>query len=107
MFDNLIDSDERDLVILRHELIVRWNDGRREEKGINLVVYGQPAALGGHSAMAVTVGFPAAIAAKMILDGEIQQRGVLLPFTPDIYMPMLSRLQSEGLKASETSRWLL
>lgn len=56
--------------------------------------------------MALTVGFPAAIAAKMVLDGEIQQRGVLLPFTPDIYLPMLSRLQAEGLQATETSRWL-
>lgn len=91
---------------MRHELIVRWSDGRREEKGINFVVYGQPANKGGHSAMAVTVGFPAAIATKMLLDGEIQQPGVLLPFTPDIYLPMLSRLQSEGLKATETSRWL-
>lgn len=94
------------MVILRHEIIVRWNDGRREEKGINFVVYGQPANQGGHSAMAVTVGFPAAIATKMILDGEIQQPGVLLPFAPDIYLPMLSRLQSEGLKATETSKWL-
>ncbi len=100
------DNDERDLVILRHEIIVRWNDGRREEKGINFVVYGQPASEGGHSAMAVTVGFPAAIATKMLLDGEIQQPGVVLPFTPDIYLPMLSRLQSEGFKASETSKWL-
>ncbi|XP_037034075.1 alpha-aminoadipic semialdehyde synthase, mitochondrial isoform X1 [Bradysia coprophila] len=99
-------DDERDLVILRHEIIVRWNDGRREEKGINFVVYGQPASQGGHSAMSITVGFPAAIATKMLLDGEIQQPGVLLPFTPDIYLPMLSRLQSEGLKATETSRWL-
>jgi len=99
-------SDERDLVILRHEIIVRWNDGRREEKGINFVVYGQPADAGGHSAMAVTVGFPAAIATKMLLDGEIQQPGLVLPFTPDIYLPMLSRLESEGLKATETSKWL-
>jgi len=99
-------NDERDLVILRHEIIVRWNDGRREEKGINFVVYGEPSLNGGHSAMAVTVGFPAAIATKMVLDGEIQQPGVLLPFTPDIYLPMLSRLQSEGLRATETSRWL-
>lgn len=75
---------ERDLVILRHDFIIRWQDGSREERGINFVVYGQPASTG-HSAMALTVGFPAAIAAKMIVDGEIQERGVVLPFTPDIY----------------------
>ncbi|XP_055919491.1 alpha-aminoadipic semialdehyde synthase, mitochondrial [Eupeodes corollae] len=97
------ETSERDLVILRHEIGVRWNDGRREERGINFVAYGQP---NGHSAMAMTVGTPAAIAAKMILDGEIQERGVILPFTPDIYRPMLSRLRQVGLTATETSRWL-
>lgn len=97
---------ERDLVILRHELIVRWADGKREERGINLVAYGDPAEHGGHSAMAVTVGFPAAIATKMILEGEIQDRGVVLPFSPDVYRTMLSRLRAEGLTATETVREL-
>lgn len=63
----IAERDERDLVVLRHEVGIRWPDGRREERGINFVVYGQPQ---GHSAMAMTVGKPAAIAAKMILDGE-------------------------------------
>ncbi|KAL5278904.1 AASS family protein [Megaselia abdita] len=94
---------ERDLVILRHEVGIRWNDGKREERGINFVAYGQP---NGHSAMAMTVGTPAAIAAKMILDGEIQKRGVCLPFTQDIYRPLLSRLRAEGLTATETSKFL-
>lgn len=101
-----LDETERDLVILRHEFIVRWQDQSREEKGINFVVYGKPAIEGGHSAMAVTVGFPAAIAAKMILDGEIQERGVILPFAPDVYMPLLSRLRAEGLVSNHTSRIL-
>lgn len=86
---------------------MRWSDNTREEKGINFVAYGNPADTGGHSAMATTVGFPAAIAAKMILDGEIQQRGVILPFAPDIYLPMLSRLRAEGLHNTETSRILV
>lgn len=98
-------EEERDLVVLRHEVGIRWGDGRREERGINFVAYGQPAINGGHSAMAVTVGFPAAIAAKMILDGEIQRRGVVMPFTQDIYRPMLQRLRAEGLTATETSKF--
>lgn len=98
--------EERDLVILRHELIVRWAEGKREERGINLVVYGQTAAQGGHSAMAVTVGFPTAIATQMILEGEIQDRGVVVPFAPDVYRTMLARLRQEGLTATETIRQL-
>lgn len=42
----------------------------------------------------------------MILDGEIQERGVILPFAPDVFMPMLSRLRSEGLTSSHTSKIL-
>lgn len=51
-----IADNERDLVILRHEFIVRWPDHIREEKSVDFVVYGTPASLNGHSAMALTVG---------------------------------------------------
>lgn len=54
--------------------------------------------------MALTVGYPAAIATKMILDGEIQDRGVVLPFAPDVFIPMLSRLRAEGFNSTWTSR---
>lgn len=54
--------------------------------------------------MALTVGYPAAIACKMVIDGEIQERGVILPFAPDIFMTMLSRLRAEGFKSTYTSR---
>ncbi|XP_058796549.1 alpha-aminoadipic semialdehyde synthase, mitochondrial isoform X2 [Phymastichus coffea] len=94
---------ERDLVVLRHDVRIRWPDNRLEERGLSMVTYGEPH---GHSAMARTVGYPTAIATKMLLDGEIQQRGNVLPFTADIYRPMLSRLRAEGLQSFETSKWL-
>ena len=53
--------------MLRHEVLILWPDGKREQRSINLVEYGE---IDGHSAMAKAVGFPAAIASKMILDGE-------------------------------------
>ncbi|KAJ1523300.1 hypothetical protein ONE63_001179 [Megalurothrips usitatus] len=99
----VLQPHERDLVILRHDVDILWPDGRRELRGINLVAYGDP---NGHSAMARTVGFPAAIAAKMVLDGEIQQHGMVLPFSREIYRPMLSRLKSEGIEPFERSKWL-
>ena len=46
----------------------------------------------GYTAMAQTVGFPCAIATRMVLDKEIQRKGMVLPFTKDIYKPMLDRL---------------
>ncbi|UYV78980.1 AASS [Cordylochernes scorpioides] len=65
---------------------------------INLVVYGDPE---GHSAMAKTVGYPAGIAARMVLDGEIQTRGMVRPMAREIYRPMLARIKQEGIAAQE------
>ena len=96
--------NDRDLVVLRHEVGITWPDQRHELRGINLVCYGQPN--GGYSAMARTVGYPTAIATKMILDGEIQRKGMVLPFIQDIYRPMLKRLKAEGIVAEEKSIWL-
>lgn len=95
--------NERDLVVLRHDVGIAWPDNKKEIRGINFVVYGD---VTGHSAMAKTVGFPAAIATKMILDGEIQEKGVILPFAAEIYRPILSRLRNEGLHATETSKFV-
>lgn len=97
-----LENNERDLVILRHDIGILWPDNRREIRGINFVVYGD---INGYSAMAKTVGYPAAIATKMILDGEIQERGVILPFASEIYAPILSRLRVEGLNSTETSKF--
>jgi len=94
---------ERDMILMRHEVTVKWPDNRRELKGINLVNYGDP---NGYTAMAKTVGYPCAIATKMVLDGEIQKKGAVLPFTKDIYRPMLQRLAVEGISAEEKSTFL-
>ena len=49
-------------------MIIKWPDNRRENRGINLVCYGDPE---GYSAMAKTVGFPCAIATRYIIDLEM------------------------------------
>lgn len=61
------DKNERDIIILRHDIGILWPNNKKEHRGVNFVVYGD---INGHSAMAKTVGFPAAIATKMILDGK-------------------------------------
>lgn len=88
---------ERDLVIMRNLIGVDWPDGSQTHEEIGLTVYGEPYGL---SAMARTVGYPAAIAAKMVLDGEIQQKGVVLPISKDIYKPILNMLMAENIRAS-------
>ncbi|XP_054924541.1 alpha-aminoadipic semialdehyde synthase, mitochondrial isoform X2 [Dermacentor andersoni] len=55
---------ERDIVIMRHDIGIQWHDEKKEMRHVDMVTYGDP---NGYSAMAKTVGYPAAIAAKMIL----------------------------------------
>lgn len=96
-------KNERDMILMRHEITVRWPDGRRELKGINMIEYGDPK---GYTAMAKTVGYPCAIATKMVMDGEIQKTGMVLPFSQDIYRPILKRLRDEGIRDTEKSVFL-
>lgn len=92
-------SGENDLIIMRIMFDIDWADRAREEKTLTMVVYGQEAN-GGFSAMAKTVGYPAAIASRMILEGEIQNKGMIVPLKPEIYRPMLKRLKNEGIFAN-------
>ncbi|XP_077600335.1 alpha-aminoadipic semialdehyde synthase, mitochondrial-like [Stigmatopora nigra] len=93
-------SGERDMIVLRSDFGLRHPTGELENKCVSLVVYGED---GRFSAMAKTVGYPAAIAARMLLDGEINTKGVLLPMSKEIYVPALKRLKDEGLNITSTS----
>uniref|UniRef100_A0A3B4UTL5 Alpha-aminoadipic semialdehyde synthase, mitochondrial n=1 Tax=Seriola dumerili TaxID=41447 RepID=A0A3B4UTL5_SERDU len=88
------DKGERDMIVMRNDVGLRHPTGELETKHISLVVYGDPS---GFSAMAKTVGYPAAIAARMVLDGEINTKGLVVPMTKEIYGPALVRLKEEGL----------
>ncbi|KAJ8381673.1 hypothetical protein SKAU_G00024510 [Synaphobranchus kaupii] len=86
---------EKDMVILRNDVGIRHPSGELETKQISLVEYGDP---NGYSAMAKTVGYPAAIAARMVLDEEIDTKGLVIPLTKKIYGPALKRLREEGIQ---------
>ncbi|CAL8360409.1 unnamed protein product [Lota lota] len=88
------DEGERDMIILRNDVGLRHPTGELETKHVGLVVYGEH---NGFSAMAKSVGYPAAIAARMMLDGEIVKKGLVVPMTKDLYGPVLRRLKEEGL----------
>ncbi|KAI6127193.1 Saccharopine dehydrogenase-domain-containing protein [Pisolithus sp. B1] len=88
------ETGERDLVMLQHRFVVEWQDGTQQILTSTLEKYGSP---GGHSAMAVTVGFPCGIATQLVLDGVINTPGVLAPYTKEICEPIRAVLESEGL----------
>jgi saccharopine dehydrogenase (NADP+, L-glutamate forming) len=91
------EEGERDMIVLHHEFLVAYG-GRREFVTSTLVDYGVP---GGDSAMARTVSLPAAIAARLILDGKIDLAGVHIPVVPEIYEPVLDELEALGIKCVE------
>lgn len=97
-------SDTRDMVVLHHELEAAFYVGggsapQREKILSTFVHFGERA---GITAMATTVGFPAALGARMLLDGRLERRGCLSPTDPDVFEPVLDALEAEGLRFEET-----
>jgi len=84
---------EADWVILHHEFVAE-KDGRREKRCVTLSREGEP---GGVSAMAFLVGVSAAIAAKLVLEDRIDERGVVIPLSKAFYLPILSELSHMGI----------
>jgi len=92
------DKGERDMIVLQHEFITAAADGSRRRITSTLIDYGVP---DGDSSMARTVGLPAAIATKLVLEGKIKGTGVLLPVYPEIYGPVLDELAGHGIVFKE------
>lgn len=88
---------ERDMVILVHEFDVDYAD-REETIDATLIDFGDP---DGDTAMARTVGLPAAVGARMILEGKIDVSGVHIPVLPEIYGPILDELNRLGISFGE------
>jgi len=89
---------ERDMIVLQHEFLARSASGRTERILSTLIDYGLP---GGDSSMSRTVGLPAAIGARLVLEGRIGLVGVQAPFVPEIYLPILEELEKLGLRFEE------
>ena len=51
--------------------------------------------------MAITVGTPPAIAVKLILQGKINARGVVIPTIPEIYEPVMAEMEKQGIVFEE------
>jgi saccharopine dehydrogenase (NADP+, L-glutamate forming)/spermidine synthase len=93
------EEGERDMIILHHEFIAEYPElPAREKITSTLVDFGIP---NGDSAMSRTVSLPAAVAAKMILHGEIKATGVHIPVLPEIYEPVLKELEELGITFKE------
>lgn len=95
MKEKLIYKDyEKDMIIVHNEAIVEI-DNRTEKRMATMKVEGRPY---GHSAMARAVSLPAAIASRLILEGAIRSKGVLMPTKDEVYKPVLAELAENGYK---------
>jgi len=92
------EAGERDMVILQHEFLAESREGSLEKITSTLIDFG---IAGGDSSMSRTVGLPAAIGARLIMEGRIRETGVRVPVTPDIYNPILDELAALGIRFEE------
>ena len=94
-----LQSGDRDLVIIKHELDVEYDDRPAEHIGSTMVHHGDP---NGFTAMARSVGAPVVIVAKLLLTGQLDLAGAHLPLHPSIHGPVLRELADEGMSFVET-----
>jgi saccharopine dehydrogenase-like NADP-dependent oxidoreductase len=88
---------DKDMIVMWHKVGYILN-GQKTVTESSMVVKGDDE---DNTAMAKTVGLPLAIATRMILEGNITERGVLLPISPNIYRPVLEELAANGLSFTE------
>ncbi len=80
---------DRDMIAMLHKIEYEF-DGRMFRDESSMVTLGSDTV---RTAMAKTVGLTAGIAAKLILVGDIQERGVLIPTLRQVYTPILAELR--------------
>jgi len=92
------EAGERDMIILQHIFVASYPRKKKEKISSTLIDFGIPH---GDSSMARTVGLPAAIGTRLILEGKIKKTGVHIPVLPEIYMPILRELKELGIVFEE------
>jgi len=85
---------ESDMIILHIEVIAEFENGRKEKRLATMLNKGIPY---GDSAMSRAVALPAAISARLILEGKIKAAGLRMPPNlPELYKPVLEELDTFG-----------
>ncbi len=95
-----LDTTDKDMVVMWHRFRYKL-DGQNHEIQASLVTKGDDAI---HTAMAKGVGLPMAIAAKLLIQGKIRQRGVVIPVEKEIYSPVLQELEWLGIQVKEEAK---
>jgi len=92
-----LNSEDRDMVVMWHRFRYRKNSSDHEIQA-TLVAVGEDST---RTAMAKTVGLPLGIAARLVMEGKIGARGVVIPVTREFYDPILAELKILGIALKE------
>ncbi len=99
MLDHMmLGPDDRDMVAMQHIFIAAFSDGHKEMIRSRMLDFGS---LKTDTSIARTVALPAAIGVEMIMDERIRIRGVHIPVIPEIYNPVLDKLEEMGIHMVE------
>ncbi len=94
-----LQPDDKDMIVMWHKFIYYDSNLNKKVKlTSSLAVIGEN---NEHTAMSKTVGLPLAIAAKLILTGRINLKGMFIPTHKNIYEPVLNELKKYGIIFSE------
>jgi saccharopine dehydrogenase-like NADP-dependent oxidoreductase len=96
-----LQAHDKDMIVMQHlfeYVIPAQSTTRKKTITSSLIVKGEDQT---YTAMAKTVGLPLAITAKLILQGKINARGVVIPTTKEIYEPLLAELSTLGIVFEE------
>ena len=92
-----LSKDDKDMIVMYHKFGYELN-GEKKQIDSTMVHIGEDQS---KTAMAKTVGLPVALAAIMILNGEIKTPGVQLPIQKEVYGPLLKKLEEHDIKFKE------
>jgi saccharopine dehydrogenase-like NADP-dependent oxidoreductase len=88
---------DKDMIVMYHKFGYEINGVKRQIDS-KMVCLGEDQT---YTAMAKTVGLPVAIATLQILNGKITTPGVQLPITKEVYLPILTELETLGVVFKE------
>jgi saccharopine dehydrogenase-like NADP-dependent oxidoreductase len=92
-----LEPNDKDMIVMQHQFEI-MEKGRMKKLTSSLICIGEDQE---HTAMAKTVGLPLAIVVDLFLEGKIKLRGLQIPVMPEIYLPVLEKLEKLGIVFEE------
>lgn len=92
-----LNDNDKDMLVMHHEFEYTSENSRKKIVS-SMVNIGENQV---YTAMSNTVGLPVAICGKMILNGKLTTKGVLIPVEKEIYDPILNELENYGITFQE------